>query len=87
MYFDNFLKALREELVRQRTNILSNGGDFYDTEKAMQDAALMKELEDKVIKYVKFSDDSQVCHKLCDVIECICNFNRKYFYYKIMFSL
>eukprot|EP00105_Crassostrea_gigas_P031496 XP_011454206.1 PREDICTED: kinesin-like protein KIF27 isoform X3 [Crassostrea gigas] len=46
------IKALREELVRQRTSMLSNGcGDsVYNPEKAMQDALQMKKLEDHVIR-------------------------------------
>uniref|UniRef100_K1PAX1 Kinesin-like protein KIF27 n=1 Tax=Magallana gigas TaxID=29159 RepID=K1PAX1_MAGGI len=45
-------RALREELVRQRTSMLSNGcGDsVYNPEKAMQDALQMKKLEDHVIR-------------------------------------
>ncbi|XP_033751505.1 LOW QUALITY PROTEIN: kinesin-like protein KIF27 [Pecten maximus] len=44
------IKALREELVRQRTSILSNGGagDMVNAERAIQDAANMKHMEDQV---------------------------------------
>ncbi|XP_021353306.1 kinesin-like protein KIF27 [Mizuhopecten yessoensis] len=43
------IKALREELVRQRTSILSNGGagDMVNAERAIQEAANMKHLEDQ----------------------------------------
>ncbi|XP_061178029.1 kinesin-like protein KIF27 isoform X2 [Saccostrea echinata] len=46
------IKALREELVRQRTSMLSNGGgdNVYNPEKAMQDAQEMKKLEQQVIR-------------------------------------
>ncbi|XP_048780280.1 kinesin-like protein KIF27 isoform X2 [Ostrea edulis] len=46
------IKALREELVRQRTSMLSNGGgdSLYNPEKVIQDAHQMKKLEEHVIR-------------------------------------
>ncbi|KAK3104146.1 hypothetical protein FSP39_024813, partial [Pinctada imbricata] len=44
------IKALREELVRQRTSMLSNGGGDYNPERALQDAQQMKKLEDQVVR-------------------------------------
>ncbi|KAL3842329.1 hypothetical protein ACJMK2_020357 [Sinanodonta woodiana] len=44
------IKALREELARQRTSILSAGGTEIDLEKAHKDASQIKKLEEKVIR-------------------------------------
>ncbi|XP_041366340.1 kinesin-like protein KIF27 [Gigantopelta aegis] len=44
------IKALREELARQRTSVLSVIGGDINIEKAQQDADSIRELEDQVIK-------------------------------------
>jgi len=58
-------QALREELVRQRTTMLSNGGgapaDFMNNpEKAMQDAVQMKKMEDQLIRFLYYFNYTSV---------------------------
>lgn len=64
-------QALREELVRQRTSMLSNGcGDsVYNPEKAMQDALQMKKLEDHVIRCVYSSCWNHVIRSVIVMLE------------------
>lgn len=44
------MQALREELQRQRTSLLTANAD-NDVQKAVQDVEQVKEMEDKVVRY------------------------------------
>lgn len=50
MKLSHILQALREELARQRTTMLSNGPDL-DPEKTARYAGQITKLEDQVARY------------------------------------
>ena len=46
------IKALREELHRQRTSLMTGQNTEYDLKKVIEDAGHIKHMEDKVVRLV-----------------------------------